>query len=55
MKPPMRWDELDYLEQHKIIQLVNHLASFEPDSSERALLSCKIRAAALYNPFLETK
>ena len=51
----MRWDELDIEEQAEIVKLVSHLASFDHDSSERALLFCKIRAAALYNPFLQNK
>ena len=55
MKAPMRWDELDAIEQYEIIKVVNHLASFTPDSAARILIYEKIRKAALYNPFLQNK
>ena len=46
----MRWDELDAVEQYEIIKVVNHLASFEPDSAGRIMIYEKIRKAALYVP-----
>ena len=51
----MRWDELEPAEQYEIIKLCNHLASFEPDSTERAMIFGRISAAVLYNPFLQNK
>ena len=51
----MRWDELEPLEQYEIIKLVNHLASFEPDSTERAMIFGRICANVCYNPFLQNK
>ena len=55
MKAPTRWDELTSAEQYEIIKLINHLASFSHESTERAMIFGRISAVSVFNPFLENK
>ena len=55
MKPPTRWSELTSAEQYEVIKLINHLASFSPDSAERSMIFGRISAVSVFNPFLDNK
>ena len=48
-----RLSELTIAEQKQITALVNHLASFSPDSSERLKILALIESATSFNPFVQ--